>query len=201
MSHINFKPGTLLSPTAVVMVSCAGENTKPNIITLAWVGTVNSDPPMVSISIRPQRYSYDVIRESGEFVVNLVSREMMKACDFCGVRSGRDVDKFLETGLDAVSAQGMSAAPAILQSPAYLACKVKNMADLGSHTMYLGEIVGMGIREDLVDKKGKIDFVKADLVAYCHGEYVGLTKPEGFFGFSIARPEVLMRRLKRKQHT
>lgn len=199
MAFMDFKPGTLLSPTAVVMVTCADGQVKPNIITLAWVGTVNSDPPMVSISVRPNRYSYDLIKNSGEFVVNLVSKEMMKACDWCGVRSGREYDKFKETGLPPVPVDGLSHAPAIAQSPAYLACKVKNVLPLGSHTMFLGEIIRMGIRDDLVDRTGKIDFVKADLVAYCHGEYMGLTEPEGFFGYSIARPEVLRRRLKRNK--
>lgn len=198
MDYLEMKPGTLLSPTPVVMVSCAADGTRPNIITLAWVGTVNSDPPMVSISVRPGRHSFGLIRDSGEFVINLVSREMMEACDLCGVKSGRDMDKFKDLGLEALPVPGMEFAPAIAGSPAYLACKLRNSLELGSHTMFLAEIVSMGIRDDLMDKAGKIDFVKADLVAYCHGEYMGLKPPEGFFGYSVARPEVLRRRLKRK---
>ncbi|NLX82811.1 MAG: flavin reductase family protein [Clostridiales bacterium] len=198
MSFITMKPGTLLSPTPVVMVSCADEGVRPNIITIAWVGTINSDPPMVSISVREERYSYNIIKNSGEFVVNLVSRELMRATDMCGVKSGQDMDKFLACGLTAVPIPALHYAPAVAQSPAYLACKVRQSIDLGSHTMFLGEIVDMGIREDLLQDGGKIDFVKADLTAYCHGEYMGLTPPEGFFGYSVARPEVLKRRLEGK---
>ncbi len=196
MSFVNLKPGTLLSPTPVVMVSCASKNHRPNIITIAWTGTVNSDPPMLSISVRPERHSHDIIRESGEFVVNLVSRPLMKACDLCGVRSGRDFDKFSLCGLQAAPARGMAHAPAIDGSPAYLACAVKESLALGSHTLLIGEIISMGIQESLMDHAGKIHFSKADLIAYCHGEYTGLTQPEGFFGYSIARPEVIRRRMK-----
>lgn len=198
MSFINMKPGTLLSPTPVVMVSCADEGVAPNIITIAWVGTINSDPPMVSISVRPARHSYDIIKNSAEFVVNLVSRELMEVTDLCGVKSGREMDKFAENGLTPVPVPALKYAPAIAQSPAYLACKVTQAIDLGSHMMFLGEIMDMGIREDLMQDSGKIDFVKADLAAYCHGEYTGLTAPEGFFGYSVARPEVLKRRLDKK---
>lgn len=198
MAFHELKPGTLLSPTPVVMVSCASREHQPNIITLAWVGTVNSDPPMVSVSIRKERLSYGIVLESGEFVINLVSRELMKATDFCGVKSGRDLDKFSACGLSAVPVPGLEHAPAIAQSPAYLGCKVRSVQELGSHTMFLGEIVSMGVQDSLMDKKGKIDFVKADLLAFSHGEYMGLQKPEGFFGYSVARPEVLKRRLRKK---
>ncbi|MGI6695143.1 MAG: flavin reductase family protein [Christensenellales bacterium] len=191
------KPGTLLSPTAVVMVSCADGKLSPNIITVAWTGTVNSDPPMLSVSIRPDRHSHDIIRDSGEFVVNLVNRPLLKACDLCGVRSGRDVDKFSLCRLSPVPAEGLSLAPAIGESPAYLACRVRESLSLGSHTMFVGEIVGMGVEETLMEKTGKIDFGKAQLMAYCHGKYVGLGQAEGFFGFSIARPEVIKRRMKK----
>lgn len=195
MSFISMKPGTLLSPAPVVMVTCAGEGIAPNIITIAWTGTVNSTPPMVSISVQPIRFSHNIIKNSGEFVINLVSRQLMQACDFCGVKSGRDTDKFAQCSLSPVPARGMDYAPAIQQSPAYLACKVRQSLSLGSHTMFIGEIVSMGIQQQLIDADGKIDFIQADLVAYCHGEYMGLRKPEGFFGYSIARPEVLKRRL------
>ena len=197
MPFIQIKPGTLLSPTPVVMVSCAGKDISPNIITIAWTGTVNSDPPMLSISVRPNRYSHDIIQESGEFVVNLVDRKLMKAADLCGVRSGRDGDKFELCSLKPEAAQGMDFAPAIAQSPVWLACKVRQTLTLGSHTMFVGETISIGVREELVDASGGIDFTKAGLVAYCHGEYMGLTAPEGFFGFSIAKPDVLKRRMKR----
>lgn len=198
MSFITMKPGTLLSPTPVIMLTCAAEGERPNIITLAWVGTVNSEPPMVSVSIRESRHSHRMVLESKEFVINLVSRDLMKTTDYCGVVSGRDLDKFEACGLTAVQAEGMDRTPAIAQSPAYLACKLRHTLELGTHTMMVGEVVGLGVREELMDKSGKADFAKADLVAYCHGEYMGLKKPEGFFGFSIAREEVLKRRLKKK---
>ncbi len=197
MAFVNLKPGTLLSPTPVVMVSCASSSQRPNIITVAWAGTVNSDPPMLSVSIRPDRHSHGIIRESGEFVVNLVSQRLLKACDLCGVRSGRDQDKFALCELSPTPAAGLSTAPAISQAPAYLACRVKDALDLGSHTMFLGEIISMGVNEQLMDARGRIDFHKAELVAYRHGEYTGLTEPLGFFGFSVARPEVIRRRMKK----
>lgn len=197
MPFIQVKPGTLLSPTPVVMVSCGRDGLQPNIITIAWTGTVNSEPPMLSISVRPERHSHDIIRDSGEFVVNLVDRKLMRAADLCGVRSGRDGDKFELCGLAPEPAQGMSFAPAIAQSPVWLGCKIRHTLPLGSHTMFIGEIISVGIRDELLDNSGKIDFSKAGLLAYCHGEYMGLTDPEGFFGFSIAKPEVLERRLKR----
>lgn len=197
MALINLKPGTLLAPTPVVMVSCASLNQRPNIITVAWAGTVNSDPPMLSVSIRPSRHSHDIIRDSGEFVVNLVSRDLLQACDLCGVRSGREHDKFSLCGLTPIPAAGLAAAPAIAQSPAYLACRVKDAHAFGSHTMFIGEIVNMGIEDTLMDAAGKINFHKAGLIAYSHGEYVGLTEPLGFFGFSVARPEVIRRRMRK----
>lgn len=198
MAFILTKPGTLLSPAPAIMVTCAKPGEKPNVITIAWAGTVNSDPPMVSVSIRPSRHSHPIIRDTGEFVVNLVNRELLKAADFCGVRSGRDCDKFAACGLAAVPADKMEHAPAIAQSPVWLACKVRHSLELGSHTMFIGEVVSAGVREDLADAAGRFDFLKAGLVAYCHGEYTGLTRALGFFGFSVARPEVLKRRMKTK---
>lgn len=197
MAFINVKPGTLLSPAPVVMVSCASVAQRPYIITVAWAGTVNSDPPMLSVSIRPDRHSHDIIRDSGEFVVNLVNRGLLKACDLCGVRSGREHDKFSLCGLTPIPVSGLSSAPAIAQCPAYLACQVKETLSLGSHTMFVGEIVSMGIDDKLMDAAGKIDFHKAGLVAYSHGEYTGLSEPLGFFGFSVARPEVIRRRMRK----
>lgn len=189
--------GSLLNPSPVVMVSCAREGGRPNIITLAWAGTVCTSPPMVSISVRPQRYSFDLIADSGEFVINLVGRDLMKACDWCGVRSGREEDKFTACGLTAVPAEGMRLAPAIAQAPAYLSCIVRERKALGSHTLFLAEIVAVGIQEELFSPDGSMDLHRADLVAYVHGEYAGLKTPEGFFGYSVARPQVLARRLRK----
>ena len=191
-------PCTLLSPVPAVMVSCRGtaEGDKPNIITIAWAGTVNSDPPMVSVSVRKERFSHDLIAHSGEFVVNLVDEARCRALDYCGVRSGRDTDKFADMGLTATPALHMQYAPAIAECPAYLACKVERVVELGSHDMFIGQVVGVQVRDDLFDPDGSLHLERAGLVGYCHGVY---QKPEhvlGFFGYSVARPEVLERRMK-----
>ena len=191
-------PCTLLSPVPAVMVSCRGtaEGDKPNIITIAWAGTVNSDPPMVSVSVRTERFSHDLIARSGEFVVNLVDEARCRALDYCGVRSGRDTDKFADMGLTATPALHMQYAPAIAECPAYLACKVERVVELGSHDMFIGQVVGVQVRDDLFDPDGSLHLERAGLVGYCHGVY---QKPEhvlGFFGYSVARPEVLERRMK-----
>lgn len=195
MSHILLKPGTLLAPVPVVMVSCASAQHKPNIITVAWTGTVCSEPPMVSVSIRRERWSYDIIRESGEFVINLCGKKQMPAVDLCGVRSGRDTDKFALCGLKSVPADKLDYAPAIEDAPIYLGCKLKNLLPLGSHDMFIGQVVSLGIRPDLIDKNGRIDFSRADLIAYNHGAYYALGEALGFFGYSIADKDVYARRM------
>ena len=192
---VSLKPGTLLSPVPAVMVSCMGEGKAPNIITLAWVGTVCSEPPMCSISVRKERYSHAIIKETGEFIINLCGQKNLKATDFCGVKSGRDTDKFAACDLTAVSVPGVTA-PAIGECPMYLGCKVESIQELGSHDLFLGKIVSMGVRKDLMDEKGKIDFAKADLIAYNHGAYYALGEALGFFGYSVAAPDVLKRRMK-----
>lgn len=193
-----FDPCTMLAPVPAVMVSCkaAEENAKPNIITIAWAGTVNSDPPMVSVSVRKNRFSHAIIKESGEFVVNLVDEKRCKALDFCGVRSGKDVDKFAKCGLTAMPAMGLEHAPAIAECPAYLACKVRHVLELGSHDMFVGEVVGVQVREDLFDADGSLHLERAGLVTYNHGVYQRTAEVLGFFGYSVARPEVLERRMK-----
>lgn len=195
MSFQTVNNGTLLAPLPAVMVSCADGKNRPNIITVAWTGVVNSDPPMCSVSVRKERFSHDIIERSGEFVINLCGRGNLRATDFCGVRSGRDVDKFAACGLTAVPVEGMAFAPAIAECPAYVACKVKSVTELGSHDLYVGEIVRVGVREELFKEGGGIDFIKADLVAYTHGVYQALGEPLGFFGFSVASPDVLARRM------
>ncbi len=196
--YTGFQPGTMLNPTPVVLVSCAsgGNPGMRNMVTLAWAGTINSDPPMVSVSIRKERYSHDMIRDSGEFVVNLVDEDMCPAVDFCGVRSGRDTDKAAETGLQYCEAEGMAFAPAVDGAPASLSCKVRQIIELGSHDMFLGEIVAVRVRKDLLDEKGSLHMEKARLVAYSHGLYHRIGKVMGFFGYSVARPDVLERRMK-----
>lgn len=197
MAFQSIGQGTLLSPASLAMVSCSDGLARPNIITVAWLGTVNSDPPMLSVSIKPSRFSYDIIDRTNEFVVNLVNRDLIRAADLCGVRSGRDLDKFELCGLQALPALGMAAAPCIAQSPLYLSCKVSQKIVLGSHTMFIADIVAVAAQDDLLDQKGKLDLAKTELVAYSHGEYAALQRPEGFFGFSIARPEVLSRRMRK----
>jgi len=190
-------PATLLSPTPVVLVSCAdaADPGKKNMLTIAWAGVVNSEPPMVSISVRPERYSYDMIKASGEFVVNLVDENLSRATDFCGVRSGKDTDKAKETGLTYVPAPGMETAPAVDGAPLSLSCKVKQVIPLGSHDLFLGEVAAIRAREDLMDEKGALHLERAKLVAYSHGLYQQLGDVTGFFGWSVARPEVLERRM------
>ncbi len=192
---VSLTPGTLLAPVPAVMVSCALPGQKPNIVTIAWAGTVNSDPPMCSISVRKERFSHGIIRDSGEFVINLCGQDQLKKMDFCGVKSGRETDKFAACGFTPVSVPGFTA-PAIGECPLYLACRVVSVQELGSHDLFLGKVEQMGVRPSLMDEAGRIDYAKADLVAYNHGNYYALGEPLGFFGYSVAAPDVLERRMK-----
>ncbi len=191
---------TLLNPVPVVMVSCAGKNPdsaeeRPNIVTIAWAGTVNSEPPMVSISVRKSRHSHKLISETGEFVVNLVTKSLTKSCDYCGVKSGKDEDKFKSCGLTPVKAKGLDYAYAIKESPVSLSCKVKNVLELGSHDMFVAEVVAITADNYLLDETGKICLEKAKLVGYSHGEYYQLGTKLGFFGYSVASDEVFEKRM------
>lgn len=179
----------MLYPLPAVMVSCALEGEKPNIITVAWAGTVCTNPPMLSISVRKERYSYHIIRESGEFVVNLVTEELLRACDFCGVKSGRDTDKFAETGLTAGPAQSgkLRLAPVIAESPVSIECTVSQVLDLGSHTMFIANVHSVDIDPKYLDSKGRFDLNAAHLVAYSHGEYLALGEKLGSFGYSVKK--------------
>lgn len=196
MAFVHVKPGALLSPVPPVLVSCAREGEKPNALTVAWAGTVNTQPPMCSISVRPGRYSYDIIRQSGEFVINLCGRDMLRSLDYCGVRSGRDEDKLKNCGLVCVPAENMQFAPAIDGAPLYLSCRVASVTPLGSHHLIVGSVVGMGVREDLMDADGRIRLDRGDLLAYSHGTYYSLGQALGFFGFSVAGKDVYARRMK-----
>ena len=178
-------PGALLAPVPVVLISC-GTIEKPNVFTVAWAGTVCTHPPMISISVRPGRFSYPLIRESGEFVLNLPSASMARAVDLCGVKSGRDVDKFALCGLTAVPAAGVSA-PAVEECPVRFSCKVKSVTPLGSHDLFLAEIVSIEADEALFEENGRLALEKADLLAYSHGEYYTLGKKVGSFGFSVRK--------------
>ena len=186
MSKQAWKPGNMLYPLPAVMVSCKRENEKANIITLAWAGTVCSDPAMVSISVRPERFSHDIIQERGEFVINLVTRSLVEACDWCGVRSGRDYDKFREWKLHEYISEYM-ATPAISESPVNLYCKVTQVTPLGSHDMFLAEITGITVDEAYMDEAGKFDLSATDLIAYSHGEYFALGEKLGKFGYSVRK--------------
>jgi flavin reductase (DIM6/NTAB) family NADH-FMN oxidoreductase RutF len=185
MSKVNLKPTTAMFPLPVMLITCVDASGKPNIITLAWVGIVNSDPPMVSISIRPGRYSHGLVKGSHEFVVNIPSEKMIGKVDLCGVVSGRDVDKFSETGLTPIKAQEVSP-PLIEECPVNLECKVKRIIPLGSHDLFLGEIVAIHIDDTVLKEKGRVDIGKALPITYCPGshEYWSLGKMLGWYGFT-----------------
>ena len=188
MKKQNWKAGNMLYPVPAVMVSCKAkeENAKPNIITVAWVGTVCSDPVMLSISVRPERHSHDIIEKSGEFVVNLVTESLTKACDWCGVRSGKNYDKFKEMKLHPFISDFMET-PAIAESPVNIYCKVKDVLKLGSHDMFLAEVTGVTVDESYMDENGRFDLSATGLIAYSHGEYFTLGKKLGKFGYSVKK--------------
>ena len=181
-----WKPGNMLYPLPAVMVSLADQEGHPNIITLAWVGTVCTNPPMVSISVRPERYSYPILKETGEFVINLTTKELVYATDYCGVRSGRDVDKFKEMKLTKEKANIISV-PLIKESPVSVECKVKEIVPLGSHDMFVAEIVAIDADEKYIDEKGAFDISKCDLIAYANGGYYPLESKIGKFGYSVQK--------------
>lgn len=192
MSKISLKPGTMLYPVPAVMVSCTDGKENNNIITIAWTGIICSDPPMLYISIRPERHSYEMIKNTGDFVVNLPNKRLCKALDFCGVKSGKDVDKFAHLGLTAEKSNFVSS-PSIGEAPLNLECKVKDIIPLGSHHMFIADIVGVSVDEHLMDQKQKIHLSKADLICYSHGEYWSLDEALGFFGYSIRKKQIIKR--------
>ena len=186
MSKEYWKPGNMLYPVPAVMVSCGREGEKPNIITVAWAGTICSDPAMVSISVRKERYSHDIIKETGEFVINLVNKRLVRATDYCGVKSGRDVDKFAKTGLTPMPVEHVSA-PAIAESPVNIACRVTESRALGSHTMFIAEVVGVTVDDEYLDENNRFHINDANLIMYSHGEYFALGKYLGKFGYSVQK--------------
>lgn len=186
MAKQTWKPGNMLYPVPAVMVSCQREGGKPNIITVAWAGTICSDPAMLSISVRKNRYSYDIIKETKEFVVNLTIKQLCRATDYCGVRSGRDVDKFQEMHLTPQPSEKVKA-PGIAESPVNIECRVTQVLELGTHDMFLAEVVAVRVDDDYMDEKGRFDLNAADLVTYSHGEYFTLGKKLGTFGYSVAK--------------
>ncbi|MBR7087961.1 MAG: flavin reductase family protein [Mogibacterium sp.] len=190
---ISSKPGPLTAPLPTVMVSC-GDMEKSNILTVAWTGIVNSHPPITYVSVRKQRFSHDIIAETGEFVIDLTSADLVRAMDYCGVRSGRDVDKFSETGLTREAGDAV-AAPMIAESPVNLECKVIEIKEYPSHDMFIAEIVAVHVDEKYVDEEGAYDYGAMDLVAFNHGKYYRMKPQElGFFGYSIMKPKTAKRR-------
>ncbi len=197
MGKKTFKGGAMLNPVPVVMVSCG--SSKPNIITIAWTGIVNSSPPMTYISVRKERYSHDIIKNTGEFVINLCTEELAFATDYCGVRSGRDKDKFREMKLTPEAAEMLSC-PMIKESPVNIECRVREITELGSHDMFIADILKVHVDEQYIDSSGRIRLDKASLVAYNHGEYFGLKRrPMGRFGFSVMKPKTRKRINREKQ--
>jgi flavin reductase (DIM6/NTAB) family NADH-FMN oxidoreductase RutF len=188
-----FKPGTMLNPVPTVMVSCGNQDGIRNIITIAWTGIVNSEPPMTYVSVRKTRYSHQLIEQSGEFVINLPSEDMTFAMDYCGVKSGKDVDKFQTQNLTPVSGDQV-ACPMILEAPVNLECVVREVREYPSHDMFVAEIVGVHVEEKYLDAKGRLDFGKMSLICYNHGFYYGLqSKPLGRFGYSVMKPKTKKR--------
>jgi len=191
-------PTTYLCPIPAVMLGCAApEGGDPNLITVAWTGIVCSKPPMLSVSIRKERFSHDLITRSGEFTLNLIGRDLCRAMDYCGVKSGREVNKFAHLGLTAIPAPGLAHAPAVAQAPAFLSCKVHSIQELGSHDLFLATIVQVSVQERYFLADGSIDESAMQLVGYVHGKYHALGDALGFFGYSVASPEALERRMKK----
>lgn len=185
MSKVVWKPGTFVYPIPAVMVSC-GDMEKSNIMTVAWTGILNTNPAMCYISVRPERYSYNIIKETGEFVINLTSKELTYATDWCGVKSGRDVDKFESMKLTKEKSNFVRC-PSIKESPVSIECKVKEIKELGSHHMFMAEVLSINADEKYIDEKGAFDISKCDLVAYANGKYFELGEQVGKFGYSVQK--------------
>ena len=185
MSKVAWKGGTLLAPVPAVLVSC-GDMETSNVFTVAWTGIINSTPPKTYISVRPSRHSYEMIKKSGEFVINLTTSELVRAADYCGVHTGAKMDKFERCRLSKEKASEISC-PILADSPLVLECKVTDVIPLGSHDMFLADIVAIDVDESLVDGNGKLHLERAGLVAYAHGDYFELGKRIGTFGYSVAK--------------
>ncbi len=185
MAKSTWKPSTLLGPLPPVLVSC-GSMERSNLITIAWTGIVNTIPPMTYISVRPERYSYPIIKESGEFVINLTTAALCRAADFCGARTGAKWDKFEACGLTKEKVSQLSC-PAVAESPLNLECRVQDILPLGSHHLFLAEIAAVNVEDSLLDENGKLCLDRAGLAAFAHGEYFELGKRIGSFGFSVRK--------------
>ena len=196
MAKISWKPGTMLAPVPPALISC-GSVDKPNVMTAAWTGIINSEPPMTYVSIRPSRFSHEIIKETREFVINLPSLNMVTAVDFCGVKSGRDVNKFKETGLTPIASSAV-AAPQIEQCPVSVECKVVDIQSYGSHDMFVAEIMAVDVDDKFIDPAGKFWLEKTGLLAYAHGHYFTLGRELGNFGFSVNKKRLdFMRKMEK----
>ena len=185
MARIQFKGGALLAPVPPALITC-GTPEKPNIMTAAWTGIINTKPPKTYVSIRPERYSYSIIKETGECVINLTTASLVRTADFCGVRSGRDIDKFEKCGIHPLASTAVTA-PSLAESPLSLECKVFDIISLGSHDMFLFDVMAVTAEENLIDEKGRLCLEKCGLAAYAHGDYFALGKKLGDFGFSVRK--------------
>ena len=200
MAKIQWKPGNMVYPLPAVMVSCADKEGNSNIITVAWTGTVCTNPPMAYISVRPERHSYKMIRETGEFVINLTTKDLAFATDFCGVRSGKDVDKFFEMKLTKERASVVSA-PMIGESPVNIECRVTEVKELGSHHMFLADVVAVHVDDKYMNENQKFELGKAKPLAYSHGEYYDLGELLGTFGYSVKKKKSNETTKKKKSKT
>lgn len=187
MSNVSFKPGNMLYPLPVVMVSCGDAPENYNILTVAWAGTICSTPPMVSISVRKERHSHGIISRTGEFVINLTTEELVRATDWCGVKSGRDVNKWQEMNLTPSESYTVKA-PGIAESPVAIECKVKQVIELGSHDMFIAEVTGVRADDKYIDPAtGAFELEKANPICYSHGKYYAVGRLLGKFGFSVKK--------------
>lgn len=186
MSRQVWQGGNMLYPIPAVMVSCRRPGERPDIVTVAWTGTVCSDPPMVSISLKPERYSHGIIEETGRFVINLTTEKLIRAADWCGVKSGRDVDKFTKLHLTAEPASKIDC-PLIAESPVSMECEVQQEIRLGSHDLFLARVLAVDVDERYIDDKGKFHLEKCGLTVYSHGQYLSLGREIGTFGFSVRK--------------
>lgn len=186
MAKQTWKAGNMLYPLPAVMVSVTDDKGQDDIITVAWTGTICTNPPMVYISVRPSRFSHHMLMETGEFVINLTTEKLTRATDYCGVRSGRDVDKFKETGLTREKAEFVKA-PMIKESPVSIECRVTEVKKLGSHDMFLAEVLAVHADEEYMDENNRFDLNRARPMVYSHGEYLGIGKKLGTFGYSVKK--------------
>ena len=192
-----WKPGNMVYPVPAVMVTAADREGKSNSITIAWTGTVCTNPPMAYISVRPERYSYGMLKETGEFVINLTTEKLVRATDYCGVKSGRDTDKWKETGLTPIPAQEVNV-PLIKESPVNIECRVSEIRELGSHHMFLARVVAVDVDEAYLNEQGRFELQKAAPIVYSHGEYYGLSSLLGTFGYSVRKKTVPARGNKKR---